>query len=99
MNDTSTLLVPIPPFLAPSLPPSCPHLAVSTQRVLKEECQLTVPKGDVSLVLAAQCVDHIAEGGERLVDVLSFLEPIARGISLLCGRGKGEGGKGGREGG
>ena len=93
-NHESTLLVPLLPSLHPSLPPYSPHLAVSTQRVLEEESQLAVPKGDVSLVLASQGVDYITEGGERLVDILSLLKPIARGVSLLVGVGEG-----GREGG
>jgi hypothetical protein len=34
------------------------------------------------LILAPQRVYHVTERGERLVDVLRFLEAVARGIGL-----------------
>ena len=36
----------------------------------------------MSLVLAAQGIDHVPNREERLVDVLRFVEAVARGVSV-----------------
>ena len=50
------------------------------------------------LVLAPQGIDHVAERGERLVDVLRFFQSISSGVRLIFFEKKEEGGKEGEYG-
>mmetsp|Transcript_34955 Transcript_34955/g.110415 ORF Transcript_34955/g.110415 Transcript_34955/m.110415 type:complete len:251 (+) Transcript_34955:555-1307(+) len=54
----------------------------ATERILQDSGELGVSVGDVAALAVRERLDHVAEGGEGLVDLLRLLQPLVRGARL-----------------